>query len=114
MPRALSFTCSSAAARSPTSRSPRRCFGSCAHSGRVWREQVEISLSLSWIYVMSGVSRASEAAWTTSDREVGRVAALWRYPVKSMAAEPLESVDVAWHGLVGDRRWAFFREDVSS
>jgi uncharacterized protein YcbX len=37
------------------------------------------------------------------------VAALWRYPVKSMAAEPLERVDVTWHGLAGDRRWAFVR-----
>jgi uncharacterized protein YcbX len=40
---------------------------------------------------------------------VGRVVGLWRYPVKSMAGEALESVDVAWHGLVGDRRWAFIR-----
>ncbi|HEU0079203.1 MAG TPA: MOSC N-terminal beta barrel domain-containing protein, partial [Longimicrobiaceae bacterium] len=42
-------------------------------------------------------------------REVGRVAALWRYPVKSMAAEALESVEVSWNGLAGDRRWAFVR-----
>lgn len=41
--------------------------------------------------------------------EVGRVAALWRYPVKSMAAEPLREVEVSWHGLAGDRRWAFVR-----
>jgi uncharacterized protein YcbX len=41
---------------------------------------------------------------------VGRLAALWRYPVKSMAAEPLDIVDVSWHGLAGDRRWAFIRE----
>jgi MOSC domain-containing protein len=40
---------------------------------------------------------------------VGRVAALWRYPVKSMAAEGLERVEVSWHGLAGDRRWAFIR-----
>jgi uncharacterized protein YcbX len=43
---------------------------------------------------------------------VGRVAGLWRYPVKSMGAEPLLEVDVSWHGLVGDRRWAFIRNDV--
>ena len=42
-------------------------------------------------------------------REVGRVAGLWRYPVKSMASEALESVEVGWHGLAGDRRWAFVR-----
>ena len=41
---------------------------------------------------------------------VGRVAGLWRYPVKSMAAEGLEDVEVSWHGLTGDRRWAFIRD----
>ena len=41
--------------------------------------------------------------------EVGRVAALWRYPVKSMGAEPLEEIEVSWHGFAGDRRWAFVR-----
>ena len=43
---------------------------------------------------------------------VGRVVGLWRYPVKSMGAEALAEVDVSWHGLVGDRRWAFMRNDV--
>jgi uncharacterized protein YcbX len=42
--------------------------------------------------------------------EVGRVAGLWRYPVKSMAAESLDEVEVSWHGLAGDRRWAFVQE----
>ena len=41
---------------------------------------------------------------------VGRVVALWRYPVKSMAAEELDGVEVSWHGLAGDRRWAFIRD----
>jgi uncharacterized protein len=45
-------------------------------------------------------------------REIGRVVGLWRYPVKSMAPERLEAVEVGWHGLVGDRRWAFIRGDV--
>lgn len=45
-------------------------------------------------------------------REVGRVAALWRYPVKSMGAEALGNVEVSWHGLAGDRRWAFVRDGV--
>jgi uncharacterized protein YcbX len=39
----------------------------------------------------------------------GRVAGLWRYPVKSMAAEQLSAVEVSWNGLAGDRRWAFVR-----
>jgi uncharacterized protein len=41
--------------------------------------------------------------------DVGRVAALWRYPVKSMAAEELDSAEASWQGLAGDRRWAFIR-----
>lgn len=40
---------------------------------------------------------------------VGRVVALWRYPVKSMAGQSLTEVEVSWHGLEGDRRWAFIR-----
>lgn len=43
-------------------------------------------------------------------REVGRVVGLWRYSVKSMGAEALDTVDVSWHGLAGDRRWAFIRQ----
>ena len=39
--------------------------------------------------------------------ELGRVVALWRYPVKSMAGEELDSIEVSWHGFAGDRRWAF-------
>ena len=45
-------------------------------------------------------------------RPVGRVVGLWRYPVKSMAAEPLAEVDVSWHGFAGDRRWAFVRDGL--
>jgi uncharacterized protein YcbX len=41
---------------------------------------------------------------------LGRVAAIWRHPVKSMAPEPLEATDVTWHGVAGDRRWAFARD----
>ena len=46
------------------------------------------------------------------ERVVGRVVGLWRYLVKSMAGEALEAVDVSWHGLAGDRRWAFIREGM--
>ena len=53
-----------------------------------------------------GAFESMEAAMTV----VGRVAALWRYPVKSMAAEQLDAVEVSWHGLAGDRRWAFIRD----
>lgn len=44
-------------------------------------------------------------------RVVGRVSGLWRYPVKSMAGQALDQVDVTWQGLEGDRRWAFVRGD---
>src|SRR2546423_143568 len=42
---------------------------------------------------------------------LGRIAGLWRYPVKSMAAEPLGEIFLSWHGFSGDRRWAFVRPD---
>ena len=48
-----------------------------------------------------------------SGRCVGRVVGLWRYPVKSMGAETLAEADVSWHGLAGDRRWAFIRNGVA-
>jgi uncharacterized protein YcbX len=41
--------------------------------------------------------------------EVGRVAAIYRYAVKSMAGERLEAGELGWHGLEGDRRFAFRR-----
>ena len=42
--------------------------------------------------------------------EVGRVAAVSRYPVKSMAPDAVPSAEVSWHGVAGDRRWAFVRQ----
>jgi uncharacterized protein YcbX len=44
------------------------------------------------------------------DQQVARVVSLFRYPVKSMAAEVLDHVDVSWQGLAGDRRWAFIQD----
>jgi uncharacterized protein YcbX len=41
------------------------------------------------------------------------VAGLWRYPVKSMGAEGLAAVEVGWHGVTGDRRWAFVRAGLA-
>jgi uncharacterized protein YcbX len=43
--------------------------------------------------------------------EVGEVAAIFRYPVKSMRGEPLGVASLGWHGLDGDRRLAFRRLD---
>lgn len=44
---------------------------------------------------------------------VGRIVALFRYPVKSMSSESLDSVEVGWNGLAGDRRWAFIRDSMA-
>ena len=49
---------------------------------------------------------------SNNNKPVGRIVGLWRYPVKSMGAEALAEVDVAWHGLAGDRRWAFIKNGV--
>jgi len=44
-----------------------------------------------------------------SQRELGRINAIFRYPVKSMAGALLEVARLGWHGLEGDRRLAFRR-----
>jgi uncharacterized protein YcbX len=41
--------------------------------------------------------------------EIGHVEAIFRYPVKSMAGEPLDAANLGWYGLDGDRRLAFRR-----
>jgi uncharacterized protein len=38
--------------------------------------------------------------------EMGKVASLWRYPVKSMQGEELSEAEVTTHGLLGDRVYA--------
>ena len=43
--------------------------------------------------------------------KIGEVEALFRYPVKSMGGHALETADLGWHGLDGDRRLAFRRPD---
>ena len=40
---------------------------------------------------------------------VAIVRALYRYPVKSMVGEAVEDAQVGWHGIAGDRRYAFTR-----
>lgn len=41
--------------------------------------------------------------------EIGHVEALFRYPVKSMAGEALETANLGWYGFDGDRRLALRR-----
>jgi uncharacterized protein YcbX len=43
--------------------------------------------------------------------EIGYVEAIFRYPVKSMAGERMESANLGWTGIEGDRRLAFRRVD---
>lgn len=45
---------------------------------------------------------------------IGHIEAIFRYPVKSMAGERLETASLGWHGLEGDRRLAFRRIDDHS
>jgi len=44
--------------------------------------------------------------------DLGTIEALYRYPVKSMRGEPLESTTMGWHGFEGDRRFALRRLDA--
>ena len=41
--------------------------------------------------------------------EIGQIEAIFRYPVKSMRGEQLDAATMGWHGLEGDRRFAFRR-----
>lgn len=43
---------------------------------------------------------------------IGAIAGLWRFPVKSMQGEQLEEVDVASRGVVGDRAYALIDADT--
>ncbi len=45
---------------------------------------------------------------------IGHVRQLARYPVKSMAGTAVDSAYLGWHGLAGDRRFAFRRMGDSS
>lgn len=45
---------------------------------------------------------------------VGTVAALHRYPVKSMAGERLEEAELRWTGIGGDRQYGVYRADDAS
>jgi len=57
------------------------------------------------------IGHPDQAAYLVSNMitEIGQVEGIFRYPVKSMAGERLESSNVGWHGLEGDRRFAFRR-----
>ncbi len=46
--------------------------------------------------------------------DIGQVREIVRYPVKSMAGIPVESAVLGWHGLAGDRRYAFRRLGIDN
>lgn len=43
---------------------------------------------------------------------LGQVLELWRYPIKSMGGERIDSANIVAQGLVGDRCWAVVDADV--
>src|SRR3954465_12027425 len=47
-----------------------------------------------------------------SSEPVGKVGTLWRFPVKSMLGEELDSVDLVEGGVVGDRAYAVRDRDT--
>ena len=44
--------------------------------------------------------------------DVGSVATLWRFPVKSMGGEQLHEVEVTERGVLGDRAYALIDKDT--
>lgn len=49
---------------------------------------------------------------SSSAGEIGRIAAIWRYPVKSMQGEQLDAGEVDEKGLLGDRAFALYDVDT--
>lgn len=45
---------------------------------------------------------------------IGHIAALARFPVKSMGGEALDEAALGWSGIVGDRQWAFVKAPAHS
>jgi uncharacterized protein len=41
--------------------------------------------------------------------KIGRVAAIYRFPVKSMGGEQLRTATLRWQGIDGDRQYGFYR-----
>ena len=48
---------------------------------------------------------------TTRSDAAGRVAALFRYPVKSMLGEACATIELTTLGVAGDRRYAFIDDE---
>ena len=46
--------------------------------------------------------------------QVGTVKAVFRHPVKSMRGEELDAATIGWHGVDGDRRFAFVKSNSPS
>ncbi|HLJ89687.1 MAG TPA: MOSC domain-containing protein [Candidatus Angelobacter sp.] len=49
-----------------------------------------------------------------NSKAVGIVAEIRHFPVKSMAGETVDQVHIGWHGLAGDRRFAFMKTNCDS
>jgi uncharacterized protein YcbX len=48
----------------------------------------------------------------TNGEDVGLVATLWRFPVKSMGGEQLDELQVTERGVLGDRAYALIDKDT--
>ena len=48
----------------------------------------------------------------TISEDIGSVATLWRFPVKSMGGEQLRDVEVTERGVLGDRAYALIDKDT--
>jgi uncharacterized protein len=58
------------------------------------------------------VSQAQGTTTSTTNTAIGTVVSLWRYPVKSMLGEELNSSYVTERGLVGDRAYALIDQQT--
>jgi hypothetical protein len=77
-------------------------------------ENIDFEIRGNRMVVQRTVIRSAHATWREGllmPIEIGRIEAIFRYAVKSMRGESLETVTLGWHGLNGDRRLALRRLD---
>lgn len=60
--------------------------------------------------IMRGASGRCANSLPSEDNgvQIGTLAGIWRYPVKSLAAETLTNANISYHGVEGDRLSALF------
>src|SRR4029450_11729572 len=94
--------------------------GGCAVQYPSWRPSLRSSVTPGTLRPTRACrGRWSGRPWSLQPRggivmseAVGAIAALWRFPVKSMPGERLDTAEVTERGVVGDRSYALIEAET--